>query len=178
MTSIRESIESIALDIEAQSNKKNINEITKLHSDIDAKIENAKSKMQKLKKKYDENEKNKTVQEMSETEYEKAISKLANSDIDKILYSNDLEHLVDECMKLESKIESCKHYLKNKKIDWASIHNQAFFLLFGSFTLSDSPSVSVSRSVCFFFFGLEFSTSESRFVCLSHSTRTIFLFLR
>ena len=108
-------IKDISNDIEELSNKKNINDVSKLHTSIQTKIKNANTKIQKLKTKFETDDVEITT-DMTEEDYEKMIGKLSGSNIEKVLNSTDLEFQIDEHKKLATKIKSLIHYLENKKL--------------------------------------------------------------
>lgn len=108
-------INDISHDIEELSNKKNINDVSKLHTSIQTKIKNANTKVQKLRTKFETDDVEVTI-DMTEDDYEKMVGKLSVSAIEKVLNSTDLEFQIDEYKKLATKIKSLVHYLENKKL--------------------------------------------------------------
>ena len=108
-------INDISHDIEELSNKKNINEVSKLHTSIQTKIKNASTKVQKLKAKFETDDVEINI-DMTEDDYEKMVGKLSGSNIEKVLNSTDLEFQIDEHKKLAARIKSLIHYLENKKL--------------------------------------------------------------
>jgi hypothetical protein len=108
-------ISDISHDFEELSNKKNINDVSKLHASIQTKIKNVNAKVQTLRTKF-ETDDVKVKIDMTEEDYEKMIAKLSGSNVEKVLNSPDLEFQIDEYKKLATKIKSLIHYLENKKL--------------------------------------------------------------
>jgi hypothetical protein len=112
MNKISDSIENIARNIEKLGGKKNINEITKLYSDVNTKIDETRARLLDIRRSFESREKK--ICDITDEEYEEIMLNLSK-DIDSI-NKKDVETQVTEHIKLESQIESCIHYLKNKKM--------------------------------------------------------------
>lgn len=112
---IEESINEISQNVGELSSKKNINEVMKLHNDINKKIKNTSKEIQKLKVKFEENTEENTL-DINDTNYEKIVTKLINNDIDKMINSDKLEYQIDEYKKIYNKIKQCINFLESKKI--------------------------------------------------------------
>jgi effector-binding domain-containing protein len=114
-TDFSKEINNIAKKVSELSNKKNINEIMKLRSKNDSLIKNTFAKLKKNKTQFesDDIEVNKN---MTDEDYEKVSSTISDDETAKIKHSAELEVKINAYKKLAKKINSCIHFLENKKM--------------------------------------------------------------
>ena len=115
MESIQELLEGISEEVGELNGKTNINDVSKSHKKILAKIKTTNSRIQELEKAVN-SEIDGEIPMLTESEYLKIISELSEDNVERILEMDNIEEQIKAYSVFLYKTKQCVKYLEQQKM--------------------------------------------------------------